>query len=181
MDPQRLYAIERPHPKLLTLYFLRSIILPPFTLLGLPMLYFRYHTMRYKFDDEGISMSWGILFRKQVNLTYRRIQDIHLTSGLLQRWLGLADIHIQTASGSAQAEMTIEGILEFEELRDFLYTRMRGAQDGFQRSGSTAQAPVPAASGAVAADGELVQALHDIRAELYYARQALERRGGGEG
>jgi len=29
----------------------------------LPMLYFRYHTMRYRFDAEGIRMCWGILFR----------------------------------------------------------------------------------------------------------------------
>ncbi|MGN6545487.1 MAG: PH domain-containing protein, partial [Aureliella sp.] len=53
----------------------------------------------------------------------------HLTRNLLQRWMGLATISLQTASGSAQAELTIEGILETDELRDFLYARMRGARD----------------------------------------------------
>src|SRR5215207_6921121 len=111
MDFNQISQIERPHPKLLTYYIILSCVLPPISLLALPMLYFRYHTMRYRFDAEGISMSWGILFRRQVNLTYVRIQDIHLTSGIIQRWLGLADLHIQTASGSATAEMKIEGIL----------------------------------------------------------------------
>ena len=41
------------------------------------MLYSRYHTMRYKFDAEGIRMSWGILFRREIMLNYSRIQDIH--------------------------------------------------------------------------------------------------------
>jgi putative membrane protein len=177
MDPQRIYAIERPHPKLLTLYIIRSLLFPPFSLLGLPMLYFRYHTLRYKFDDEGISMSWGILFRRQVNLTYRRIQDIHLTSGILQRWLGLADIHIQTASGSAAAEMTIEGLLEFEQVRDYLYQRMRGTQES-PRAGRAAGA-VAAAPGAGEASGELVAVLGEIRDELRLARAALEQRPSG--
>ena len=94
----------------------------------LPLYYFRYRTLRYRFDEEGIHMRVGILFRREVNLTYARIQDIHLRSGFIQRWLGLADIQIQTASGSAGAELVIEGFKEFEAIRDFLYTRMRGYQ-----------------------------------------------------
>ena len=31
----------------------------------LPYLYFRYHTMRFRFDREGIAMSWGLLFRRE--------------------------------------------------------------------------------------------------------------------
>ena len=74
-------------------------------------------------------MSWGVLFKQEVYLTYRRIQDIHLTRNLLQRWMGLAKISLQTASGSSKAEMSIEGVLQAEELRDFLYSRMRGAKN----------------------------------------------------
>ena len=74
-------------------------------------------------------MSWGVLFKQEVYLTYRRIQDIHLTRNLLQRWMGLAKISLQTASGSSKAEMSIEGVLQAEQLRDFLYSRMRGAKN----------------------------------------------------
>jgi putative membrane protein len=94
-----------------------------------PVLYFRYHTMRYKFDVEGIRMSWGLLFRHEIMLNYSRIQDIHLHSSLLERYLGLARIEIQTAAGNASAEMTLEGLADHEAMRDFLYSRMRGARD----------------------------------------------------
>ncbi|NJO56733.1 MAG: DegV family EDD domain-containing protein, partial [Rhodospirillales bacterium] len=112
MDLSAVSAIERPHSKLMTLYALRACVFPPFSLFALPFFYFRYHTMRYRFDDEGVTMRWGILFRREISLSYARIQDIHLTSGFLQRWLGLADLHIQTASGSAAAEMTMEELHE---------------------------------------------------------------------
>src|SRR5688572_27492009 len=122
-------AIERPHPQLMTYYALASLLAGPLFFIPLVPLYFRYHTMRYRFDAEGVSMRWGILFRREVNLTYARIQDIHLTSNLVERWLGLAEVKISTASGAAGAEMTIEGLQEFDLVRDFLYAKMRGGRD----------------------------------------------------
>lgn len=174
MDEQAIYAIERPHPKLMTLYLIRAILTLPGVVIALPLLYFRYHTLRYKFDDEGISMRWGILFRRQINLTYARIQDIHLTSGVLQRWLGLADIKIQTASGSAQAEMTIEGLLEFEAIRDFLYARMRGIREERREGRAQPAPPGPAGAGF---DEEALALLTQVRDEMRATRVALERLG----
>jgi putative membrane protein len=119
-------------------------------------------------------MRVGILFRKEVNLTYARIQDIHLRSGFLQRWLGLADIQIQTASGSAGAELVIEGFKEFEAIRDFLYTRMRGYQQ--QPASSTAVA-TPVAPESTEGGDEMVALLLNIRDELRRTRELLEQRG----
>ena len=123
---QKIFALERPDPVLWDLYVIHAVLTGPGIVFMLPLYYFRYRTLRYRFDEEGIHMRVGILFRREVNLTYARIQDIHLRSGFIQRWLGLADIQIQTASGSAGAELVIEGFKEFEAIRDFLYTRMRG-------------------------------------------------------
>ena len=125
-------SITRPSPVLLSYYGLVSLIgtlcILPLTLIVLLPHYFKYRTLRYRFDDEGISMAWGMLFRREINLTYRRIQDIHVTRNLFQRWMGLATLAVQTASGSSAPEMSIEGILQYEQLRDFLYSRMRGAR-----------------------------------------------------
>ena len=123
---EEIFALERPIPKLLTYYFLSSLlafILMP--LVFLPM-YFKYRTLRYRFDEKGISMRWGILFRKEVFLTYQKIQDIHLTRNIVERWLGLGTLQVQTASGSAGAEMSIVGIEDLEGLRDFIYVQMKG-------------------------------------------------------
>ena len=70
-----IFALERPDPKLWTLYLIRSVLTGPAILISLPLLYFRYYTLRYRFDDEGVHMRVGILFRREVNLTYARIQD----------------------------------------------------------------------------------------------------------
>lgn len=177
----RIFSIGRPHPSLMTYYFLSALALGPGFLIAILPLYFRYHTMRYRFDREGVAMRWGILFRKEVTLTYARIQDIHLTSNFVERWLGLARIQVQTASGSSAAEMTIEGLKEFEEVRDFLYGRMRGVKaDHGSGSSAHTDAPLPDSSPAGSPE-ELATALRQVAEELAAVRRALADGNRGEG
>ena len=156
-------SIHHPAPALFKYYVLTSLLLGPLFFVFLIPLYFRYHTLRYDFDDEGISMKWGILFRREITLTYARIQDIHLTSNFVERWLRLARIQIQTASASAAAEMTIEGLHEFEMVRDYLYSKMRGV-----RGGAAGSQPAVASK-----DADLAAALREVAAELRGVREAL--------
>jgi len=170
----RVRAITQPHPNLMTYYALASLLGGPFFLLLLVPLFFRYHTMRYRFDADGVNMRWGILFRREVNLTYARIQDIHLTSNVVERWLGLAEVKVSTASGSATAEMTIEGLLEYELVRDFLYMKMRGAHERPHERSPAAPAATDASMEAV------VSALRQVSDDLRAVRAAIEtgaRRG----
>ena len=172
------YATERPHPKLFPYYVLLSFVAGPGMPFYLAYLYFRYHSMRYRFDEQGVSMSWGILFRREINLTYARIQDIHLTSNVVERWLGLARIQVQTASGSAGAEMTIEGILEFERLRDFLYSKMRGTKGPTAAPTTTAAlASVGQAAESPSSGDDLAAILREVAAEVRALRTALEADG----
>ncbi len=170
--------ITRPHKSLFNYYALRCLLAGPLFFLPLVPLYFRYHTLRYRFDGEGILMRWGILFRREINLTYARIQDIHLVSNVVERWLGLARIQIQTASGSARAEMTIEGIRDFELLRDFLYSRMRGAQ-GASPAGAYGRAGGPGEPAGDLAD--VTAAVLEAASELRAVREALAGSGGPRG
>src|SRR5262245_47701280 len=164
------FKIERPAPALMKYYLLVCLLTGPlFVILIIPS-YFRYHTLRYRFDREGISMSWGILFRRQINLTYTRIQDIHLTSNLVERWLGLARIQVQTASGSSSAEMTIEGIHEFEHVRDFLYARMRG--HAHEKGSDPFSAPEKGS------DPDLASVLRETASTLKEAAEILRSRRG---
>lgn len=152
-------TVTRPDPKLQTYYLVSSIFLGPLFFVPYIPLYLKYISLRYKFDDEGVSMSWGVLFKREVVLAYRRIQDIHVTRNIIQRWMGLSTIAIQTASGSATAEMSMEGILEADALRDFLYARMRGVRE------HEAAVPVPGGEAAAPAD-EALQLLIQIRDAL---------------
>lgn len=171
--PKEILSLERPHPKLWTYYVINALLTGPGVLFALPYLFFRFRTLRYRFDEEGIHMRVGILFRREINLTYARIQDIHLRSNLIQRWLGLANVQIQTASGSAGAEMMIEGFQEFEAIRDFLYTRMRGYRSATE--GAPRARPAVARPGGET-DAEEVRLLLEIRDELRRVRESLETR-----
>lgn len=159
--PAEIAAIKRPVEGLMNYYVLSAIMTIFAFPITLPVLYFRYHTMRYEFSDQGIRMSWGILFRNEVVLNYARIQDIHLHSNAVERYLGLARIEIQTASGSGSSVMTLEGLPDPIAMRDFLYSRMRGAADHHQP-----EAP----------ETSVAAALHEVAGELRAIREALEKR-----
>lgn len=166
MARDRQQRVERPVPRLLVYYALLALAAFPALPVLLPYLYFRYHTLIYRLDSEGLSMSWGILFRREIHLTYARIQDIHLVSNLAERWLGLARIQIQTASGGSGAQMTLEGIADHEAMRGFLYAKLRetsGTVDGSGEEGAAG-------------------ALRELAAELRALRAALAgHRTGGAG
>ena len=163
-----IFSLERPSPDLMKVYVVRSLLTGPGLVIVLPIYFFRYRTLRYRFDDEGVHMRVGVLFRREVNLTYARIQDIHLRSSLIQRWFNLADLQIQTASGSSGAEMVIEGFKEFEAIRDFLYSRMRGTR------ATSSSAPPPERRHVTGPeDQEVVGLLHQIRDELRQIREAF--------
>lgn len=161
-------ATVAPDRALLTYYFLASLLLGPFFVFPMVFGWFRYRTLRYDIDEQGITMRWGILFRREVSLTYARIQDIQLSSNVTERWLGLAKIQLQTASGSAAAEMTIEGIREYDALRDFLYSRTRGVATHPVQGRQPGGERIPADEAA-----ELTKALNAVAAELRALR--LER------
>jgi len=159
----------RPDPLLLRYYFIVSLFLGPFFPALLIPMYFKYYTLRYRFDGEGIAMSWGILWRREVYLTYRRIQDIHVTRGIIQRWLGLATVSVQTASGSATPEAQIEGILGYDALRDFLYQKMRGAKGDHGQDRAPHDTAHSSTSSAAAPEDEALVLLREIRDALQAA------------
>lgn len=155
---KRVHAIVRPEPQLLVMYILFSLAgfcLAP--LLFIP-LYFRYHTLWYRFDGSGVSMGYGLLFRRELQLTYARMQDIHLSQNILERWLGIGTVTVQTAGSGEAGNLTILGVKAFDEIRDYLYAKMRGIR---------AEGPDEAQPGIDAV-------LKDIRDALVEAATALQ-------
>jgi putative membrane protein len=73
--------------------------------------------------------------------------------------------------------MTLEGLLEFEAIRDYLYARMRGSHD---RRGSTARPPAAGSGVDTAAAQDLAHTLREVAAELRAVREALDGRERGE-
>lgn len=173
MNKEKIFSIERPHPNLIKYYFTTALLSGPLFLVVFPYLLCKYHTLRYKFDDEGITVGWGLLFKREVHLNYSRIQDIHIISGIIQRWFGIPEIQIQTAAGNASAEITIEGIIDYEELRDFFYSRMRGFRNIPQES--PASSTTQTAAGPLSSSQEITGLLSEILSEMKASREALEK------
>ncbi len=156
---RRVHTIERPVSGLLTYYFLTSLAaFVAFPHVFVP-LYFRYETLWYRFTDEGVSMGYGILFRREMQLTYARMQDIHLSQNILERWLGIGTVTVQTAGAGAAGNLVISGVRHHEQIRDYLYACMRGVRQ--------------LDTGAPVASTE--QTLVEIRDALHAAAQALSR------
>lgn len=156
-------AIERPVPALLAYYAIVSLLGSVAFPFLLAVLYFRYHSLRYRFDDEGVSMQVGVLFRREMHVTYAKMQDIHLSRGLLERWLGIGTVRVQTAGAGAMGDLTIVGTRQAEAIRDYLYASMRGVRDTSE--GSSTQP----------ADGDAASLLRAIAGELDRTREAVER------
>ncbi len=153
-------AITRPEKALLILYALAAIPTACAWPIAMIPLYFRYHTLWYRFTDEGLATGVGILFRREQQLTYARMQDIHVSQNLLERWLGIGTVTVQTAGAGAGGNLTIVGIRDVEAVRDFLYAKLRGVRHEDEPR---------AEQGADAV-------LHEIRDALKDAARALEVR-----
>lgn len=82
-----------------------------------------YDTMIYKLTENEIVWRRGVWFRKTGIVPYNRITNIDITQGPISRKLGIAALKIQTAGYSGQqarAEIKIEGVEQFEELREII-------------------------------------------------------------
>lgn len=162
VDAARIHEIRRPDDSLWTLYLIYaclSTVAFPFVILPL---YFRFKTLRYRFDEEGVAVSYGLIWRTETYLTYARIQDINVTRNIFERWLGLGTVEVQTASGKASATESIVGVREFNEIRNFLYAHMRGHRR-LTNAGADDSAPLDVV-------------LAGIRDELRAVRTLLEER-----
>ena len=174
----RVQAITRPDPQLWKLYLIYSVLANVAFLGVVVPYYFYYRTLRFRFDDEGVAVSHGLFWRKETYLTYARIQDIHVTRNIFERWLGIGTVKIQTASGSAAATESIPGLIAYEDVRNFLYARMRGHHRAAPAAGTQPgdREPMAVATGT---DALAVEALSGIRDELRAVRQLLEGQAPG--
>lgn len=92
-----------------------------------------YDTIFYKLTESEIIWKRGVWFRKMGVVPYNRITNIDILQGPISRMLRIASLKIQTAGYSATshgygglAEIRLDGIEEFEELRELIMENIRG-------------------------------------------------------
>lgn len=84
---------------------------------------FRYFTLKYRIEGGELVVSKGLISRSQRNIPLARIQNIDLTQNFLHRFFSVAEVRIETASGT-EPEATLR-VLSLDEI-----TRLRNQLKG---------------------------------------------------
>lgn len=99
-----------------------------------PLALLSYQNYRYQLQDDQIVIERGIIWKRHVSIPYSRVQNLDIIRGPIARWLGLADIQIQTAgiSGALLVEGRLPAISpqEAENVRNEILTKIKSTRQG---------------------------------------------------
>ena len=126
-------------------------------ILALPFSYLlqrlNYELRWYIVTDRSLRIRSGIWSVEEITMTFANIQDLRITAGPLQGWLGLADLEVRSAGGGGgdgkpggggdSHEARFAGVDNAEEIRDLIVERLRRYRDA-----GLGDAPVDMASAA---------------------------------
>lgn len=84
--------------------------------------------IRYQLRPDEIRYRSGVIARTATSLPYERIQTVSVTSGLLGRLLGVADVSCQSAAD--ESAVILPGLIEVEaeEVREYVLARATSAR-----------------------------------------------------
>ncbi|MGB7326371.1 MAG: PH domain-containing protein [Rubripirellula sp.] len=117
--------------------------------LGLAFVLVRYFTLRYKIADGELVVTEGLLFQKVRNVPVDRIQNVDLVQNLWHRMFRVAEVRVETASGSEpEATLRVLSLIEVDRLRSEIKTQSN-------RSRATAHSPMDDPSDIYDAEPEL--------------------------
>ncbi len=174
--PQLILALGLPYPGYLILGITFAVSVVIFILIRLYLPLY-YDSLTYMLEDDVVVGTRGVFWKKRVTVPLRRITNIDTSQGPVQRMFGLGTIHLQTAgAGGAQgavAELRVEGMKEFESVKDRILSLLRAYHD--RRAASAGEASpggdaAPAANAPLA--GDTAQAMLE---ELRAIRRQLEQ------
>ena len=87
---------------------------------------FRYFTLRYQIRDGDLIVSEGLLFRRVRTVPVKRIQNIDLLQNVLHRLLRVAEVRVETASGTRpEATLRVLSMKNVEVLRRGVFAKQQ--------------------------------------------------------
>jgi membrane protein YdbS with pleckstrin-like domain len=124
-----------------------------------------YRSLSYEIQDDEVIVHVGIWTKSVKHVPYRTVTNLTAKRDILDRWLGLGTLDIQTAgmSGQTGAEESLVGLPNVQEVYEMVATALRRFRGGM---GPTAAE--------VEGEPSVVNALNAILAEVRVIRQALE-------
>ncbi|MBN2415447.1 PH domain-containing protein [bacterium] len=96
-------------------------------LISIPIIFLYVKNLKYIIQEDRVTVYRGILTKIQKNIPLRAVTDFILERSLLDRFLGIGAVKIQTAGQSPSAsgfEGKLAGLLEYEATHDDLRQRI---------------------------------------------------------
>ncbi len=113
--PLIVFVVSPPAVRLAMLFFVG---------LGFAVPVVRYFSYRYRFGEDELMVREGLLRRNERRVPYDRIQNLDLVQNPLHRVFKVAEVRLETASGSqAEAVMRVLSMEAVEELRTVINDR----------------------------------------------------------
>ena len=148
-----------------------SLLTPFFLVVGFVAFWIRryYSSISYLFTEDEIIAERGVWWKRKSVVPYNRITNIDVIQGPLSRRFGLGTVRVQTAGYSGTggagrvAELSILGVKNFEEVRDFITSLVKGIK--------------PVAVEAEVKPITLRDLILQILAELRRIREVVEKEG----
>lgn len=85
---------------------LLAILFFGFILLIALLSFLNFH---YSLNDEGLTIGYGIIFKKSITVPYDRIQNVNIEQSLIDRLLGLSRVSVETAGSSSGQPINVTG------------------------------------------------------------------------
>ncbi|WP_207588842.1 PH domain-containing protein [Halomontanus rarus] len=104
--------------------------------LGIAYEFAYYKRFRYEVTPDTFDVASGVISRRDREVPIRRVQNVDVRQNVLQRALGIAAVHVETAGGG-ETEITLQYVDEAEASR--LQRQLRNGSESRSRSQSRAR------------------------------------------
>ncbi len=86
-------------------------------------------TYFYDADDTFITIRKGVFSPTEIHVQYQKIQDVYVDQDILDRMLGLYDVHLASATATSGIEAHIDGVerVHADGLKNFLLSKIQSA------------------------------------------------------
>lgn len=127
-----------------------------------------YRTAAYRLTDEEIEYRRGVFFQQRTTVPYNRITNVNAAQGPVQRSVGAGEVQIHTAGygGQMGAELSIDGVSDYEDIKEQVLAKTRGTRPVGTESGEVMTVNQTAAGDPTASA--------DLLAEVRRIRDLLE-------
>jgi putative membrane protein len=95
--------------------------------------YIRTYIARYYYDanDAFVTIKKGVFAPTEIHVQYTKIQDVYVDQDILDRIMGLYDVHIASATATSGIEAHIDGVEQTaaEGLKELLLAKIQGSSN----------------------------------------------------